>query len=41
MLHESEDAVVGARAMARMEDAHEESMETAREAFPFIEISEV
>jgi hypothetical protein len=41
MLHESEDAVVGARARVRMEDAREKSMETARESFPFIEISEV
>jgi hypothetical protein len=41
MLHETEDGVAGARAMARMEDARQEPMETAGDAFPFIEISEV
>ena len=41
MLHETEDGVAGARAMTRMEDARQESMEAAQEALPLIEIGEV
>jgi hypothetical protein len=41
MLYETEDGVAEARAMARMEDARQEYMETAGDVLPFIEISEV
>ena len=41
ILHETEDKVLVAGAMARMEDAREEPMETAQGSFYSIEIGEV